>query len=95
MISGKVLRRAWSADGRVRRCLDCERLLPLPPTKHRDGEVHVRASWIFSRSDVIANAGIIAAGLLVAVTGSRWPDLIVGNRDGCPQRREGDIARRD
>lgn len=47
-------------------------------SKHRDGEVHMRASWIFSRSDVIANAGVIMAGLLVWVTGSRWPDLIVG-----------------
>lgn len=46
--------------------------------KHRDGEVHLRASWIFSRSDVIANAGVILAGLLVALTGSRWPDLVVG-----------------
>lgn len=47
-------------------------------SKHRDGEVHMRASWIFSRSDVIANAGVIVAGALVAVTNSRWPDLIVG-----------------
>lgn len=48
-------------------------------SKHRDGEVHMRASWIFSRSDVIANAGVILAGILVAVTGSRWPDLVVGS----------------
>jgi cation diffusion facilitator family transporter len=47
-------------------------------SKHRDGEVHMRASWIFSRSDVIANFGVILAGALVAVTDSRWPDLIVG-----------------
>lgn len=47
--------------------------------RHRDGEAHMRASWIFSRSDVIANAGVIVAGLLVWATGSRWPDLIVGS----------------
>jgi cation diffusion facilitator family transporter len=47
--------------------------------KHRDGEVHMRASWIFSRSDVIANAGVILAGVLVWFTDSRWPDLIVGS----------------
>ena len=47
--------------------------------KHRHGEVHMRASWIFSRSDVIANAGVIVAGLLVWATGARWPDLIVGS----------------
>lgn len=46
--------------------------------KHRDGEVHMRASWIFSRNDVIANVGVILGGLLVYGLGSRWPDLIVG-----------------
>ena len=38
----------------------------------------MRASWIFTRSDVIANVGVVLAGLLVLVTNSRWPDLIVG-----------------
>lgn len=52
----------------------CLRLLQ----SHREGEVHMRASWIFSRSDVIANLGVILAGLLVHLTDSRWPDLIVG-----------------
>lgn len=46
--------------------------------KHRRGEVHMRASWIFSKNDVIANVGVIVSGLLVYVLGSRWPDLIVG-----------------
>ena len=46
--------------------------------KHRDGEVHMRAAWIFSANDVIANTGVILAGGLVAVTGSRWPDLVIG-----------------
>ncbi len=46
--------------------------------RHKDGEVHMRASWIFSKNDVIANAGVILAGVLVWLTGSRWPDLIIG-----------------
>lgn len=46
--------------------------------KHRDGGVHMRASWIFSRNDVIANAGIIVGGALVYATGVRWPDLVIG-----------------
>ncbi len=46
--------------------------------KHRKGEVHMRASWVFSKNDVIANLGVISAGLLVAYTGSFWPDLIIG-----------------
>ena len=47
-------------------------------TKHREGGVHMKASWIFSANDVIANLGIILAGALVAWTGSRYPDLIIG-----------------
>jgi len=46
--------------------------------RHRGGEAHMRASWIFSTNDVIANCGVIAAGVLVAWSGSRLPDLIIG-----------------
>jgi len=46
--------------------------------KHKDGEVHMKASWIFSANDVIANLGVILAGVAVYVTGSRFPDLIIG-----------------
>jgi len=46
--------------------------------RHRDGGVHMRASWIFSRNDVIANAGVILGGGLVYVSGVRWPDLLIG-----------------
>jgi len=47
-------------------------------SKHRKGEVHMRASWIFSANDVIANMGVIIAGGLVFLTGSRIPDLVIG-----------------
>lgn len=47
-------------------------------SRHRDGGVHMRASWVFSRNDVIANAGVILGGGIVYVTGVRWPDLVVG-----------------
>lgn len=47
-------------------------------SKHREGGVHMRASWIFSTNDVIANLGVIVSGALVALVGSRYPDLIVG-----------------
>jgi Co/Zn/Cd efflux system component len=46
--------------------------------KHRHGGVHMRASWIFSKNDVIANLGIIFSGALVIVLGSRFPDLVIG-----------------
>ncbi len=46
--------------------------------KHRTGGIHMRASWIFSTNDVIANAGVILSGLLVMILGSRIPDLLIG-----------------
>ena len=48
-------------------------------SKHRDGESHMRASWIFSKNDVIANSGVIAAGVLVYLMDSRVPDLVIGS----------------
>lgn len=37
-----------------------------------------RAAFLSARNDVLANLGIIAAGLVTAATVSAWPDLIVG-----------------
>ena len=45
---------------------------------HREGGVHMRASWIFSTNDALANLGVIVAGVLVMVTGSAIPDLAIG-----------------
>ncbi len=47
-------------------------------TKHKDDEIHMRASWIFSKNDVIANIGVLLGGGLVWLLNSRWPDIIVG-----------------
>ena len=47
-------------------------------SKHKNKEVHMRASWIFSRNDVIANLGVIISGGLVYFLNSRLPDLIIG-----------------
>ncbi len=46
--------------------------------KHREAGMHMRASWIFSTNDVIANIGVITSGALVMYFGSRLPDLIIG-----------------
>ena len=43
----------------------------------RDGDSNVRSVWLCSRNDAIGNVGVIAAGGLVAATGSAWPDLVV------------------
>lgn len=47
-------------------------------TKKKDLGAHMKASYIFSATDVIANLGVIVAGLLVAWTGSPYPDFIIG-----------------
>jgi Co/Zn/Cd efflux system component len=54
--------------------LTCVALL----ARHRHGGVHLKASWIFSTNDALANLGVIVAGVLVLVTGSALPDLAVG-----------------
>ncbi|RYD19615.1 MAG: cation transporter [Verrucomicrobiaceae bacterium] len=47
-------------------------------SEHRDGGVHMRASWIFSKNDVIANCGVILAAVLVYLTHSNLPDIVIG-----------------
>lgn len=54
----------------------------------RQGEVHLRAAWIFTRADVIANLGVIGAALLVLAMASRIPDLVVGVAIGLYVLRE-------
>jgi cation diffusion facilitator family transporter len=46
--------------------------------KHREAGIHMRASWIFSTNDVIANMGVVVSGGLVRFLGSRIPDLVIG-----------------
>jgi Co/Zn/Cd efflux system component len=50
--------------------------------RHRDGGVHMKASYIFSANDVLINVGVIVAGGLVAWTGSNYPDLFIGGLIG-------------
>ncbi|MCU4157693.1 cation transporter [Carboxylicivirga sp. A043] len=46
--------------------------------KSKSKEAHMKASMIFTSNDVIINAGVILAGVLVLLTQSKYPDLIVG-----------------
>jgi Co/Zn/Cd efflux system component len=46
--------------------------------KSKSKEAHIKASMIFTSNDVIVNIGVIAAGGLVYLTNSKYPDLIVG-----------------
>ena len=47
-------------------------------SKHRNAGIHMRASWIFSANDVIANAGVMVSGAMVLALESRIPDLLIG-----------------
>ena len=46
-------------------------------SRFRDGDANVRAVWLFSRNDALANVAVIVAAVLVAWTNSAWPDLVV------------------
>jgi cation diffusion facilitator family transporter len=46
--------------------------------RKRRGEVHIRASWIFTRTDALANLGTMFGRGLVLATRTALPDLIVG-----------------
>lgn len=46
--------------------------------KSKNREAHIEASRIFTSNDVLANIGVIIAGILVYFTQSRYPDLIIG-----------------
>ena len=46
--------------------------------KSKSKEAHMKASMIFTSNDVIINTGVIVAGVLVLLTQSKYPDLIVG-----------------
>lgn len=46
--------------------------------RSKSQEAHMKASWIFTSNDVLANIGVIIAGILVYFTHSRYPDLIIG-----------------
>jgi len=46
--------------------------------RFRQGEVHLRAAWLFTRVDVLANLAVIVSGVLVLLLRSPVPDWIIG-----------------
>ena len=44
----------------------------------RNAGVHLNATWIFTRVDVLANLGVFASGLVVLQTGWAIADVVVG-----------------
>ncbi len=41
-------------------------------------QIHLKATWVDTRADVIVNVGVLASGILVAVSGYRQIDWIAG-----------------
>jgi cation diffusion facilitator family transporter len=48
----------------------------------RDADANMRATWLFTRADVVANLCVIAAGIGVMLTGIGMIDLVVGTGIG-------------
>lgn len=46
--------------------------------KSKSNEAHMKATMIFTSNDIIINTGVILAGILVLLTQSKYPDLIIG-----------------
>jgi len=46
--------------------------------RRRTDDINMRSAWICSRNDVMGNAGVLLAALAVAMTGSAWPDIVIG-----------------
>ena len=46
--------------------------------RYRQGDANVRSVWLCTRNDLIQCLAVAATGIVVSLTHSRWPDLIVG-----------------
>lgn len=46
--------------------------------RHRADNLNMRSTWLCSRNDVIANLAVLLAAAGVSVSGSLWPDAIIG-----------------
>jgi len=46
--------------------------------RYRGDDLNMRSVWLCSRNDLASNAGVILAAGVVAMTGSAWPDAVVG-----------------
>ena len=46
--------------------------------RHRGDDINFRSTWLCSRNDLTANGAVLVAAVLVAWSGSLWPDVLVG-----------------
>jgi len=45
--------------------------------QHRSGDANMRAVWLFSRNDALGNLAVVIAAIIVYLSDSQWPDLVV------------------
>lgn len=46
--------------------------------RHRADNLNMSSTWLCSRNDLVANAGVLVAAGVGYLTTSRWPDIVVG-----------------
>lgn len=46
--------------------------------QHRHGDINLRASWVCSRNDMLANGGVLLSAMLVSWLNAAWPDWLIG-----------------
>lgn len=46
--------------------------------QRRSDDINMRSAWVCSRNDVLGNVGVLLAALAVHLTGSLWPDIVIG-----------------
>jgi cation diffusion facilitator family transporter len=58
--------------------LACNATCLLLLTRHRSDDINMESVWLCSRNDILANGGVLVAAAGVAMSGSMWPDFLVG-----------------
>ncbi|MGM8850605.1 cation transporter [Salinicola sp. V024] len=46
--------------------------------RYRSADLNMRSTWLCSRNDLIANTSVVLAAVAVGMTGTVWPDVVVG-----------------
>lgn len=46
--------------------------------RHRADDINMNSVWLCSRNDIVANVSVLSAAFGVWLTGSNWPDVLIG-----------------
>ena len=85
-VLGQVAWRAWFGGMPVAATIGIVSVLALAANgtclallwNHREDDVNMSSVWECSRNDILSNLSVLVAAGAIWLTGSRWPDLIVG-----------------